>query len=55
MFGYSRQLIQVAQEVKNGIISVEKAKENYEVVIDQETFEVNLKETKKLRKKNKLR
>jgi len=55
MFGYSRQLIQVVQEVKNGIISPEKPKEDYGVVLDPETFEVNLKETKKLRKKNKLR
>ena len=49
---YLRHPAQVAQEAKNGIISVEKAKEDYGVVIDPETFEVNLKETGKLRKKN---
>ena len=49
---YLRHPAQVAQEVKNRIISVEKAKEDYGVVIDPETFEVNLKETGKLRKKN---
>ena len=42
----------MAQEAKNGIISAEKAKEDYGVVIDSETFEVSLKETEKLRKKN---
>jgi len=39
--------------VKNGIISVEKAKEDYGVVVDPETFEVNMQETEKLRKKDK--
>ena len=39
----------VAQEVKNGIISLDKAKEDYGVVIDPKTFELNKKETKKLR------
>jgi serine/threonine protein kinase len=41
----------VAQEVKNGIISIKKAKEDYGVAVDPETFEVNSEETKKLRKK----
>jgi len=48
---YLRHPAQVAQEAKNGIISTEKAKEDYGAVIDPETFEVNLKETEKLRKK----
>ncbi len=48
---YLRHPAQVAQEAKNGIISIEKAKEDYGVVIAPETFEVNLKETEKLRKK----
>lgn len=39
----------VAQEVKNGIISLDKAKEDYGVVIDPNTFEVKKKETEKLR------
>jgi N-methylhydantoinase B len=50
---YLRDPAQVAEEVKNGIISIEKAKKDYGVIIDPETFEVNLKETEKLRKKNK--
>ena len=48
---YLRDPAQVAQEAKNGIISIEKAKKDYGVIIDPETFEVNLKETEKLRKK----
>jgi N-methylhydantoinase B len=39
----------VAQEVKNGIISLDKAKEDYGVTVDPKTFELNKKETKKLR------
>ncbi len=39
----------VAQEVKNGIISLDKAKEDYGVALDPKTFKVNKKETKKLR------
>jgi len=50
---YLRDPAQVAEEVKNGIISIEKAKKDYGVIIDPETFEVNLKETEKLRKKKK--
>ena len=50
---YLRHPVQVAQEAKNGIISIEKAKEDYGVVIAPDTFEVDLKETEKLRKKKK--
>jgi N-methylhydantoinase B len=41
----------VAREVKNGVISLNKAKEDYGVIVDRETFEVNKEETDKLRKK----
>ncbi len=41
----------VAWEVKNGILSLEKAREDYGVIIDPETYEVNLEETEILRKK----
>ena len=41
----------IRQEVKNGIISIERAREDYGVVIDPKTFELNLEETEKLRKK----
>lgn len=50
---YSRDPALVVEEVKNGIISIEKAKVDYGVVIDPETFEVKRTETKKLREKNK--
>ncbi|NIM59355.1 MAG: hydantoinase B/oxoprolinase family protein [Candidatus Aminicenantes bacterium] len=50
---YLRRPAQVAQEVKNGIISIEKAKEDHGVVINPETFEVDIKETEKIRKKEK--
>jgi N-methylhydantoinase B len=41
----------VAREVKNGILSLEKAKKDYGVIINPETYEVNLEETEVLRKK----
>ncbi len=37
------------EEVKNGIISVEQAKEVYGVVVDAETFTVDDEGTKRLR------
>jgi N-methylhydantoinase B len=40
----------VALEVKNGILSIEKAREDYGVAVDPETFQVNVEETEKLRK-----
>jgi len=43
----------VAREVKNGIISPDQARKDYGVVLDPETFEVKLEETKNLRTKNK--
>jgi N-methylhydantoinase B len=39
----------VAREVKNGIISLQQAKESYGVVVDPETFAVNEHETRRLR------
>jgi N-methylhydantoinase B len=41
----------VAREVKNGIISLDKAKELYGVVLHPETFELDKAGTEKLRKK----
>ena len=41
----------VAQEIKNGIIRLESAREDYGVVIDPDSFEVDRKETENLRKK----
>lgn len=48
---HKRDAARVAEEVKNGIISIEKAKEHYGVVINPETFELNRIETERLRKK----
>ena len=39
----------VVSEVRNGILSPNKAKEDYGIVLDSETFEVNLRETQRLR------
>ncbi len=48
---YLRSPEQVAQGVKNKIISVECAKQDYGVVVDSDTLELNVTETEKLRKK----
>ncbi|MBN1222341.1 MAG: hydantoinase B/oxoprolinase family protein [Candidatus Aminicenantes bacterium] len=42
----------VAQEVRNGIISVDQAKEAYGVIVDRETWEANLAATQDLRKRS---
>jgi N-methylhydantoinase B len=47
---YLRSPDKVAQEVKNGKISVDKARKDYGVVIDPETHELNLSDTEKMRK-----
>jgi N-methylhydantoinase B len=39
----------VLDEVRNGIISIEKAQEIYAVVIDPKTIEINEAETRRLR------
>lgn len=51
---YLRDSVLVAQEVKDGIISIQKAKEDYGVVIDPYTLKLSVKITEKLRKKNNL-
>jgi N-methylhydantoinase B len=40
----------VQEEVKNGIISIDQAKDIYGIVLDPETLEVNEEESNKLRK-----
>jgi N-methylhydantoinase B len=45
-----RKAEKVAQEVRDGIISIQKAQESYGVVVDPETFAVDVEETSKLRK-----
>jgi N-methylhydantoinase B len=44
-----RKAEKVAREVRNGIISIRQAQESYGVVVDPETFAVNIEETRKLR------
>ena len=39
----------VLEEVRNGIISVEKSKNDYGIAIDPDTFKINYKITNKLR------
>jgi len=46
---YLRAVEKVQEEVKNGILSVENAKEDYRVVIDPKTFEVDIEQTKEIR------
>jgi N-methylhydantoinase B len=44
-----RDPVLVAKEVKNGIISIERAKEDYRVVVDPKAFELDVEATRKLR------
>ena len=46
-----RDAAKVAREVRNGIISIQQARENYGVVVDPETFAVDSEATKKMRNK----
>jgi N-methylhydantoinase B len=46
---YRRAAEKVRDEVRNGIISVTKAREDYGVVIDPDTFEIDLDATRALR------
>jgi len=48
---FLRPAEKVAEEVRNGIISMEMARSDYGVVLEDGTFEVNVKETKRLREK----
>jgi N-methylhydantoinase B len=42
-------MTKVLKDVRNGFVSIEKAKEDYGIVIDPITFEVNEEKTQKLR------
>jgi N-methylhydantoinase B len=44
-----RDAQKVAREVKNGIIGIQQARESYGVVVDPETFAVDMEETQRLR------
>jgi N-methylhydantoinase B len=39
----------VASEVKSGIISIKRAKEDYSVIVDPETYELDAEATNRLR------
>ena len=43
----------VRQDVTNGYVSIEKAREDYGVVVDPGTLQVDLEETRKIRAENK--
>jgi N-methylhydantoinase B len=42
-------MTKVLEDVRNGFVSIEKAKEDYGIVIDPITFEVNEEKMQKLR------
>lgn len=46
---FERPIEKVLEDVKNGFVSLEKAKEDYGVVIDPGTFQINYGKTKKIR------
>lgn len=46
---FKRPMEKVLKDVRNGVVSVEKAREDYGVVIDPFTFEINKEETRKIR------
>ena len=46
-----RPVERVVTEVRNGLLSLNKAKEDYGIVLNPETFEVNQPETRRLRKR----
>ncbi len=46
---FQRPVEKVLKDVRNGFVSIERAKEDYGVVIDPITFEVNAEETQRLR------
>jgi len=46
---FQRSIEKVLEDVRNGIVSAEKAKEDYGVVIDPRTLQVNMEETEKIR------
>jgi N-methylhydantoinase B len=48
---HERSAEKVREEVRNGVISIDQAREIYGVVLDQKIFEINESETKKLRSK----
>ena len=49
---FERAAEKVLEEVRNGIISLESAKEKYGVVIDPNNFKINWEETNKIREQN---
>ena len=46
-----RDMEAVREDVRDELVSTESAKNDYGVVVDPKTFEVNFVETEKLRKK----
>jgi len=48
-----REIEKVEYDVKNGFVSIEKAKEDYGVIIDPRTLKADYEETERLRKSKK--
>jgi N-methylhydantoinase B len=46
---FQRPVEKVLKDVRNGLVSIERAKEDYGVVIDPLTFQINEEETRRLR------
>jgi N-methylhydantoinase B len=46
---YIRPAEKVVKEVKNGTLSLKRAKEDYDIIVNPETFEMNRPETERLR------
>jgi N-methylhydantoinase B len=46
---YLRPAEKVVKEVKNGTLSLKRAKEDYDIIVNPETFEMNRPETERLR------
>lgn len=47
---YRRSAERVAEEVRKGVISIEGAREDYGVVVNRDTFEVEMEKTEEIRK-----
>ena len=52
---YLRPAEHVVTEVKNGILSLNKAKEDYGIVLNPDTYEVNQPETRRLRERKSIK
>ena len=52
---FDRDVEKVRKDVKEGIVSIERARDTYGVLIDGESLEIDYKATEQLRKKGKVK